>query len=141
MSSDAAALWQRWFNEVWGQERDEAIDEMVHPEFVVHGIGGNTMNLSEIKAWRKNFLKNYAVKNGKVLDPIVSGEWISIRTEFDLLSRKDGKTQRIDGQQRARMRDGKFVEVWDSWSWTPALECFGLVESGSLAALLSPESE
>lgn len=141
MSSDAAALWQRWFDEVWGQERDEAIDEMVHPEFVVHGIGGNTMNLAEIKAWRTDFLKSYAVQEGQVLDPIVSGEWISIRTEFTLLSRKDKKTQRIYGQQRARVRDGKFVEVWDSWSWTPALECFGLVESGSLAALLSPANE
>ena len=30
---------RRWFEEVWNRLRDEAIDEMVGPAAIVHGLG------------------------------------------------------------------------------------------------------
>ena len=38
-------LLHRWFDEVWNQQREEAIDEMMTEDVVIHGLGTITFNV------------------------------------------------------------------------------------------------
>jgi hypothetical protein len=53
MASENKALVQRWFDEVWNRGRVDAIDELLAPDSVVHGLGDGQMRCpaAGFKAW------------------------------------------------------------------------------------------
>ena len=130
------ALWQRWFDEVWGRQELEAVDSLTNPETKFH-LGEQVMSPLDFKGMHGALLERFSALVGEVRDPIVQGEQVSVRTSLDLTCRESGQTFRLQGQQRAIVREGKFVEVWDCWDWTPVLEASGTIPPESLSAFLA----
>ena len=56
MSAENKALVTRWFEEVWNKRRTDAIDEMLAPDAVVHGLGPAMKGPSDFKPFHATFL-------------------------------------------------------------------------------------
>ncbi|MEZ6188487.1 MAG: nuclear transport factor 2 family protein [Planctomycetota bacterium] len=134
----AAQLWQRWYQEMWIGEDEDAIDRMIAADAPLHFPGDARLTRPELKAWCRAFLERWDVIGAKVLDPIVQGDWVSVRTELTIRERSSGREVTVDGQQRAIVRDGMFREVWDCWSWADAMERLGSLPQETVAHFLVP---
>ena len=53
MPADFKALTRRWFEEVWNKGREEAIDEMLAPNVLAHGLSEDATDSSGPDAFRR----------------------------------------------------------------------------------------
>ena len=143
MSEQAKALgslWQRWFDAVWSDAKTDAIDDLVTADVQFHpSPGAEAIDASAFKAFHAQVLTRFDVR-AHVHDPIAMGEWISVRTALVLTEKASGEETRVAGLQRARLRDGKFAEVWDSWDWLPTLAARETVAPDAVTVFLTGPS-
>ena len=135
---DPATLWQRWYDRVWSNGKSDAITAMLAPNARLHyGPGDAVQTVADFQAFHARVLSTWPRVEGRVHDPIVSGEWVSVRTELLLGGHAEHRDVQVFGLQRARVRDGQFVEVWDSWDWTTALAGAGQLPADAVGAFLT----
>jgi steroid delta-isomerase-like uncharacterized protein len=81
---DHQALFARWFEELWNRKNYDVAFELVHPDFVAHGAGGQDVRqgpvgvIGQAQAWHAAF------PDGRMtIDELISeGEMASIRITF-----------------------------------------------------------
>jgi len=135
-TEDACALWERWYRQVWGERSEAAIDAMLAPDAKLWA-GDAAMDVEGFKALWRGVLKRYSSVKGTILHSVCEGDWISVQSELELTD-PTGTVFRVSGQQRAIVREGRFSEVWDAWSWVPHLEATGELPGGALQRFLAP---
>jgi steroid delta-isomerase-like uncharacterized protein len=122
------ALMRRWFEEVWNQGRPEAIHEMMSENCVNHGLSedpaqplrGATGFLPFHTQFREAFPNIEVV----VEDTIAEGDKVvarcSVRGKHEgnsLGIEATGAMVDFDGIGIARVKDGMFVESWNSFDF------------------------
>ncbi len=124
----------RWFDEVWGRRRAERIDEWVAPDCRIHGLpeAGPT--------GPAGFRPFYELLTGacvridvRIEDSIEAGDKIAVRWRA-ALEMPDGRTHSVRGGGMYRIRDGRFVEAWDTWDPLALLVDMGVVSPSAFAA-------
>jgi steroid delta-isomerase-like uncharacterized protein len=121
------ALMRRWFEEVWNQGRAEAIAEMMSEDCINHGLSEDGQPLrgaSGFLPFHKQFRAAFPNIEVVVEDAIAEGDRVVARCsvrgkhEGDSLGFKaTGTTAEFDGIGIARVKDGKFVESWNSFDF------------------------
>jgi len=121
----------RWFDEVWNQGRESAIDEMVAPEAVVHGLygpdGKEVVGVESFKAMYRAFhsaLSDIHVAMEEIEEIVEQGAMSVARCVVTATHTGDGlgKSPRgnrvtFTGMTMARERDGKIVEGWNNFDF------------------------
>jgi predicted SnoaL-like aldol condensation-catalyzing enzyme len=105
----------RWFDEVWNKGRREVIHEMLTKDCIIHDGAVKFRGPEEFARFHDGL--QAAFTNFK-MNPIVSlaeGDLISIYWSAESIHRETGKAVRVTGITVARVKDGKFVEAWQSW--------------------------
>src|SRR5687767_1233580 len=70
----------RWFEEVWNNKREDAVDEMLAEDGVGYGLGPETvMGRENFKAFHRKFVSAYPDLHVTVEDTIVEGDKIAAR--------------------------------------------------------------
>lgn len=128
---DPAELVRRWYQEVWNEGKEKAIDELYAENGVSHGLGKSRKGREEFKRFFLAFRRN-AFGAGekqvtiKVADTVVNGDKVGFRVEADCPDDLDNnRIISISGGGIARVENGKFVEVWNVFDFLSLKEQIG----------------
>jgi steroid delta-isomerase-like uncharacterized protein len=143
MSQDHDTLLRRWFEEVWTQGREEAIDSLLAEDCIAHGLGepgvavrGPAGFKPFWRALREAFEVRIAVE-----ETISDGERAACRWHGVFLHRApflgiapSGKRVEAGGMSFVRIRDGRIVEGWNNWDLFGLLQQLGGIPGTRLVA-------
>lgn len=137
MSEQNKALVRRWFDEVWNQGREDAVDELLAADGVGHGVGAAPLRgPGDFKPLYRAFRSAFRDIRVTVEEAVAEGDLVAVRCR-DELTLHDGRTCTIEGGGMVRIRDGQIVEAWNQWNFLDLLEQMGAVPSNALSQALS----
>jgi len=122
------ALMRRWFEEVWNQGHPEAVTEMMSEDCVNHGLTEDADNplrgASGFLPFHTQFRKAFPNIEVVVEDALAEVDKVAVRCSVrgkhvgDSLGFKaTGAMAEFDGIAIARIKDGMFVESWNSFDF------------------------
>lgn len=119
------SLLHRWFDEVWNQQREEAIDEMMTEDVVIHGLGeAPIVGRENFKPFYRDFLSAFPDVHIEVHDAITVDDKMSCRctvtgtnTGEGLGHAPTGKAVEFTGGGLCTVENGKFKEVWNEFDF------------------------
>ena len=144
-TSDNAALIRRWFEEVWNQGREEAIDELFAEEGVAHGLadvaGGALRGPSGFKPFFRSFREAFPEIEVVVEDTVTEGDKVAARCTVRGLHRGDTlgfkathSPVEFDGIAIVRISGGKIVEAWNNFDFMSMYQQLGALRVDAPAA-------
>ena len=138
MSSEQnAAFVRRWFDEVWNQGREEAVDEMLAEHAVGHGVGDTPIRgPADFRPYLRAFRSAVRDLHVDVEDVISEGDRVAVRCS-GRLTFADGRTVNLDGGGFIRLENGKIVEAWNQWNYLDMLTDMGDLPPGFLLHALA----
>jgi steroid delta-isomerase-like uncharacterized protein len=118
----------RWFEEVWNQGREEAIDEMFAPDGVAHGLksaeGESIRGTEQFKELYRSFRRAFPNIRITVDETVTEGDKIAARCTVRAVHEGDGigfaatnQPVEFTGLALVRVRDGKIVEAWNEFDF------------------------
>ncbi len=138
-TSDNISLMERWYREVWQENKDETIYELLAPDAVLNGTNGPKEQIhgpKEFAAFAEQIRSAFAptkivVEDSFGVDDKVVARWSAtmIHNGNGLGVPATGKQVRITGTSIARIENGKIVEGWDNWDRLAMLEQIGAYNS------------
>jgi steroid delta-isomerase-like uncharacterized protein len=126
---------RRWFEEVWNQGREAAIDELFSAEGVAHGLGDSELDVhgpAEFKPFVANIRSGIPDTRIRVEDIVTEGDRVAVRVTLEGTHTGDGlgvpptgRKISIQGIIIARMVNGQMVEAWNSYDQLGLLRQIG----------------
>ena len=118
----------RWFEEVWNQRSEDAIDEMFAENGVANGLNdaeGNALRGPEsFKTLHRAFLSAYPDLKITVEDTISEGDKIAARCTIRATHTGEGlgvlptdQPVAFTGLTFVKIKDGKIVEAWNEFDF------------------------
>jgi predicted ester cyclase len=117
---------QRWYDEVWNQANEDAIDELLAENAVIHGLETNKAHFGP--AAFKPFYKTMREALPQVsvtLDPIVKTDDIEAAYCFVTATNAEGKNVSFSGISIAKFKDGKLIEGWNGFDFMTMYQQLG----------------
>lgn len=119
-------LLHRWFEEVWNQGRESAIDELTTPDAVTHGLkdasGNDVTGRESFKPLHRQFRTAFPDMHFAIEDSFTVGDKVFVRCRVTANHTGPGLTatptnRRVDftGMCLARVKDGCIVEGWNNF--------------------------
>lgn len=128
MADEYETFIHRWFDEVWNNKREDAIDEMFAENGIANGLNdadGNPLRGPEgFKTLHRAFLSAYPDLKITVEDTVVEGDKIAARCK--VTGSHDGhgigvsptnQPVEFTGMTIVRVKDGKIVEAWNEFNF------------------------
>src|SRR5216683_2961216 len=109
-------LAKRWFEEVWNQGRDGAIDELLSPEGVGFGLaeaGTEVHGPEQFRPFVRNFRDAFPDLRVIVEDMVAEADKVAIRF-------------RVTGTTIIQFANGMLVHGWNNWDQLGMMEQLGL---------------
>jgi len=145
---NSADLIRRWFEEVWNQGRESAIDELCSQDAVGHGQthdGTDVVGPENFKHFWRAFRAAFTDIHVTFHRTIAEGElallhWtISMRSTGPFMGiPATGKTITAKGMSIQRFVGGKMVEAWDNYDQLAIMVQLGAVSLEKLAPTAKP---
>ncbi|MGD0796272.1 MAG: ester cyclase [Acidobacteriaceae bacterium] len=121
-------LLNRWFEEVWNEGREDAIDEMAHFEAKgrgLYGEGGKEVEgVAEFKAFYRSFQSALSEIHVDVQDVLREGDREVARCHVTAKHTGDGlgkppkgNALSFTGMTWVRIKDGKIAEAWNNFDF------------------------
>jgi len=121
-------LIDRWFEEVWNQGRESAIDELAEPHAIAHGLtapdGSEVVGLDSFKAMFRAFREGLSDIHVDVEEVVAEADLSVARcvvtahhTGDSLGKPPKGKPVKFTGMTMIREKDGKIVEAWNNFAF------------------------
>ena len=119
------SLLHRWFDEVWNQKREEAIDEMMTEDVVIHGLGAEPIvGRENFKPFFRQFSSAIPDIHVTVEDVVTEGDKMSCRCTVRGTHTGEGlgfaptnQAVEFTGGGLCIVKDGKFQEVWNEFDF------------------------
>jgi steroid delta-isomerase-like uncharacterized protein len=125
MSSDIKALSRQWFEKVWNQRDEAAIDQLAASDIIVHGIGESLEPMTGtqvFREFRRNFLSAFPDMTCNVEDVICEGDKTVTRVTVRGTHTGDGigiaptkRRFRASALVMFHWRNGKIAEGWNEF--------------------------
>jgi steroid delta-isomerase-like uncharacterized protein len=126
---------RRWFQEVWNEGREEAVDELFTPGGVAVGLGDTDVPVrgpEEFKVFLRNMRGAIPDVRITVEDLLSEGDKVAVRLVLEgthkgpgLGVAPTGQPVRVAGIVLVRFQDGRIVEGWNSWDQLGLLRQIG----------------
>ena len=123
MFEENKQLVRRWFEEVWNQKREDAIDAMYHRQGKAHGFPDAQSVLvgpEEFKKIHRNFLGAFPDLQVKIEDLVAESDRVAVRWTITMTHRGDhlgfpasGKTAHLEGSSFVIVKNGMILEGWN----------------------------
>ena len=128
MSEENKALIQRWFEEVWNQGNEKAIDELLAEDGVIHGLvdasGNPVRGLKGFHEFHRQFRGAFPDIHVSVDDIIAEGDRVVARcsvrgrhTGENLGFAPTDAPVQFGGVAIVRISYGKIVEAWNHFDF------------------------
>ena len=116
---------QRWFEEVWNNQNEAAVDEMFAEDGVGHGLAGEPiLGPENFKTYHRALVAAFPDLKVQVEDTIVEGDKIAVRCRVTGSHQGEGigiaaTNQPVDftGMVIVRIKDGKIAEAWNEFNF------------------------
>jgi steroid delta-isomerase-like uncharacterized protein len=141
MTDETTALIHRWFEEIWNKGRIEAVDEMLAPDCISHGLTGPDGNppigpsafVAVVRSFRTAFpdlriiVEETVTEGDKVAVRCLAtgthtGKWISLEPT--------NRPVAISGMCMVRVQDGKIAEAWNNFDFVAMYRQLGVLDLG-----------
>ncbi len=124
MGNPNEAVVRKWFREVWDQRSEAAVHELLNPDSVCHGEGGDLTGAGAfLDGFYRPFLAAFPDVKVSVEGLIADGDQVAVRwvatgthTGAGMGFSATNKKISFRGVTWVRLRDGKLVEGWDCWN-------------------------
>ena len=125
MPNKESSLTCRWMDQVWNNGHEDAIDEMLDSNAVVHGIEGiNEPGPQGFKAFYHSFRQQFPQVHVEVDDVYRDGEFENSRCTVDATT-AIGQTVHFTGMTCLRIINGKITEAWNNFDFKTMYEQLG----------------
>jgi len=120
-----ASFIHRWFDEVWNNQNEAAVNELFAEDGVGHGLGGEPIRgPEEFKTFHRAFISAYPDLKVLVEDTVVEGDKIAARCRVTGVHQGHGiglaptnQPVEFTGMVIVRVKDGKIVEAWNEFNF------------------------
>jgi steroid delta-isomerase-like uncharacterized protein len=143
---DAATLIRRWFEEVWNQGREEAIDQLLPNDATLWGIGRpdqSSKGSVEFKKFHRTMRGAFSDMKIAIDQVVQEGDTAFARwtvtakhTGQNLGKSATHQQVKITGMSAIRVRGGMIVEGWNVWDQLGMARQLGMLDGP--AATLFP---
>ena len=135
--AQAQTLLHRWFDEVWNQKNESAIDTLMADDALVHGLAGPDGNQirgpAAFKPFFHQFTQAFPNLHVTVEDALVDGDKVAVRcsvtathTGASMLAAPTNKPAHFTGMCIARIKNGKIVEGWNNFDFLSMYQQLGI---------------
>ena len=142
MFDEKTNVLRRWFEEVWNQGHEEAINELAAADVVAHGLvdpqGAEVSGREKFRAFWRQFRTAFPDVRVDVHDELTDGDKRMVRCTVMATHSGQGMGAATDkpisfsGMVIARVENGQLKEVWDSWDFLSLYQ-----QLGALPALVA----
>ena len=118
-------LLRRWFDEIWNQGNESAIDELLAPDGRVHGLGEAgvvAVGPAGFKPFWAQLCATFPTRHFVVEDSVEAGDKVAVRWRARMVHGGDalgsaptGQEVEVTGMSFVRVRDGQLLEGWNNW--------------------------
>ncbi len=129
-------LAKRWFEEVWNQGRDGAIDELLSPEGVGFGLaeaGTEVHGPEQFRPFVRNFRDAFPDLRIIVEDMVAEADKVAIRFRVTGTNKGNGlgfpatgRTIDVTGMTIIQIANGMLVHGWNNWDQLGMMEQLGI---------------
>ena len=120
-----AEFMHRWFEEVWNNKNEAAIEELFAEDGIGYGLGAeNIVGPEQFKVFHRAFVAAYPDLRVTVEDSVVEGDKIAVRCKVTGSHDGDGigvaatnQPVEFTGMVIVRVKDGKIVEAWNEFNF------------------------
>ena len=143
-------MFKRWFEELWNKKNYTITQELVHPEFVAHGAGGQDIKQGPngvaemVQVWHKAFPDGHMTMD----DIVTEGEYSVIRMTFRGTHMDDfygvppsGKLVSATSIGIDRVVDGKIAEGWGELDMLGMMQQMGAIPAPNQQPLQQIEAD
>jgi predicted ester cyclase len=128
-----AAFINRWFDEVWNNKSEAAVDEMLAEDGIGYGLpGGDIRGPEAFKEYQRALLSAYPDLRVIVEDTVVEGDKIVARCRVTGVHQGEGlglaptnQPVEFTGVCILRVKDGKIVEAWNEFNFMTMYQQLG----------------
>ena len=125
MPAKNSTLVHRWMEQVWNNGREEAIDEMMEADAVVHGI--DDIKESGTKAFKeffRNFRNQFPQIHIEVEDVVTQDDIETGRCSVEATN-VSGQKVHFTSMTSVRIRNGKIAEAWNNFDFLSMYQQLG----------------
>jgi ketosteroid isomerase-like protein len=137
-SETPETIMHTWMRRVWNELDADAIDEMLAPDALIHGLGSEP--IEGTTGWRefhRAFTGAFADIRITIEDQVVSGHKVAIRFEATMVHRASEEPVGLRSMAFVDVRDGLIVEGWNLVDFLPALSTLGIIPADAMERALS----
>jgi steroid delta-isomerase-like uncharacterized protein len=129
MTEQERSLGTRWFDQVWNQQRREAIAEMLAPTAVLHDGSSESTGPEGFHPFFERIHGSFSDIRTTVHDTVAEGDKVCFRWSFDGTHSGDklgfpatGRRVHVTGVAIIRCENGMITEGWQNWDMLGMLE-------------------
>jgi steroid delta-isomerase-like uncharacterized protein len=133
MPGQTDTVLHRWFEEVWNQGREEAIDELMTEDAIAHGLEDDIRGREAFKPFFRKFRAAFPDMRISIEDAVADGDMVVVRclvtgthTGPGVLDAPTGKRASMTGICMARVRDGRIAEGWNNFDFLSLYQHLGM---------------
>ena len=122
----------RWFEEVWNQEREEAIHEMLPADCIIHEGRSSAKGPAEFKLFFDRMRAAFSDIHVTCHETIAESDLVCLRWSVTMRHTGDGLGMKATGKQlqstgfsMVRFANGRFAEAWQNWDMLGLMEQIG----------------
>ena len=129
MRDKTKTLLHQWFNQVWNENQEDAIDKLIALNAHAHGIAGPEILTGPegFKTFYKSFKDQFENIQIDIRDVIAEDNMEAAHTDVTATHRETGKQVKFSGLCLARIEDGKIAEAWNHYDFMNMYQQLGHV--------------
>jgi ketosteroid isomerase-like protein len=136
--SATETLCQEWFRRVWNNLEADAIDQLMTPDCLAHGLGPEPLRgPAGFKPIWESFTAAFRDIRIEVLQEVHEGDLVAAYCSVRLVSKEDGKAHAFVGCPMLRLEGRRMAEAWNVWDFLTLVESRGVVPPNALEAALT----
>jgi predicted ester cyclase len=137
MKESPEAVMRRWFQEVWNERSESAIDQLMAPDAKVHGLAAGVIAGPEgFKPFHRAMCGAFDDLRVDVVQTVVDGDRVAAHCHVTgkhvgdgLGGKATGRSVDFWGTTIGRVKDGKIVEGWNAFDFLTMYQQLGWVQS------------
>lgn len=119
MRDTNSTLLNRWFEEVWNQNREDSIDKLMTTESHTHGIlsADQPKGAPGFKIFYRGFKEQFENIRITIKDVVSQDDMECALTDVTAKHRETGKNVAFSGLCMVRVEGGKIAEAWNHYDF------------------------
>jgi predicted ester cyclase len=129
MRNKTSTLLHRWFEEVWNQNREDSIEQLMTNEAHAHGIlpPDQPQGSAGFKIFYRSFKDQFDNIRITVKDVVSQDDMECALTDVTAKHRETGKIVTFSGLCMVRVESGKIAEAWNHYDFLDMYQQLGQV--------------